>query len=66
MIDLIHRAGFHAVQRDTYYNTVREIPLSDEVHGGSAATPVHNPAHAPYHTPSHTHDVGLSEASPIA
>jgi cyclic dehypoxanthinyl futalosine synthase len=66
MIDLIHRAGFHAVQRDTYYNTVREIPLSDEVQGGSATIPVPAHAHSPSHTPSHIHDVGLSEASPIA
>jgi cyclic dehypoxanthinyl futalosine synthase len=27
MIDLIHRAGFHAVQRDTYYNPVAHHPL---------------------------------------
>ena len=28
MIDLIHRAGFDAVQRDTYYNTIHRIPMS--------------------------------------
>lgn len=30
MIDLIHGAGFHALQRDTYYNTVAQHPLATD------------------------------------
>lgn len=40
MIALIHRAGFDAVQRDTYYNSVREFPLSDEVQQSNEPSPI--------------------------